>query len=134
MVLLENTPRPVALEETKRILYQMQRCVCKVLTADGVRGTCKLNFNNIIIPSLITAYNVINADKLLFDGIIRIFMEYEEKKVIQINENRTLYSNKEYDVTIIEIKPEDKIDHFLEIDEGIFRESGQNYYVILYTI
>ena len=87
-----------------------------------------INFNSIIIPSLITANHVINTEELLSNGIIDILIN-EEEKVIQINENRTLYSNEEYDVTIIEIKPEDKIEHFLEIDEGIFRESGKKNYI-----
>ena len=42
--------------------------------------------------------------------------------MIQINENRTIYSNEEFHITIIEIKPEDKIDHFLDIDKNIFGE------------
>ena len=83
-----------------------------------------INFNSIIIPSLITANHVINTEELLSNGIIDILIN-EEEKVIQINENRTLYSNMKYNITIIEVKPEDNIEHFLEIDEGIFKESIQ---------
>ena len=106
----------------------MERYVCNIINDYGGRGTgffCNLCFNNIKIPSLITANYVIDANKLLSDGIIKIRIN-EEEKVIQINENRTIYSNEEFHITIIEIKPEDKIDHFLDIDEGIFRE--RNYY------
>ena len=131
MVRLRDTCRPATLEQTKIIAEQMERYVCKVESDYGGFGTgffCNINFNNIIIPSLITAMHVIGPKKLLSNGIVKAMIN-EEEKVIQINENRTLYSNEEYDVTIIEIKPEDKIEHFLEIDEGIFRESGKKNYI-----
>ena len=131
MVLLKDTCRPVTLEQTKIIAEQMERYICKVYCNYGGFGTgffCNINFNNIIIPSLITNMHVIDAKKLLSDGIVKVMIN-EEEKVIQINENRTLYSDEVYDVTIIEIKPEDKIEYFLEIDKGIFRESGKNNYI-----
>ena len=123
--------RPVNLKQTKIIAEQMERYVCEVESDNGDRCIgffCNINFNNIKIPSLITAMHVIDAKKLLSNRIIKIRINEEEKK-IRINENRTLYSNKEYDVTIIEIKREDNIKHFLKLDEGIFRESGKQYYL-----
>ena len=44
-----------------------------------------------------------------------------EIKKISINDDRKIYSNKKYDITIIEINPsKDGINDFLEIDEKIF--------------
>ena len=38
-----------------------------------------------------------------------------------------MYSDKEYDITIVEIKPEeDKIDDFMELDDNIFNEDTFN--------
>jgi V8-like Glu-specific endopeptidase len=108
----------------------MKRCVCEIKNKDGARGTgffCNLLFNNIEIPSLITAYYVINERDLLSNEIIKIRLN-EEVKIIKINENRILYSNKDYNITIIEIKSEDKIDHFLDIDEYIFKEYHNEIY------
>ena len=125
MVYIKYSPLPVTFTTTKRIVEQMNRYVCQVLSPDNAFGTgffCNLHLNNIIIPTLITCHHVIDVNELLPNGNIRIKTN-EEEKIIQINENRLFYSNMEYDITIIEIKPEDHIEHFLEIDEGIFGES-----------
>ena len=60
--------------------------------------------------------------------IIRINLNNENRN-IKINDNRIKYTNKEYDITIIEIKPkEDKIYNFIEIDENIFKNNPNNIY------
>lgn len=136
MAWIKGISRPVSLKQTKIIEKQMERYVCNIINDYGGRGTgffCNLCFNNIKIPSLITANYVIDVNKLLSDGIIKIRIN-EEEKVIQINENRTIYSNEEFHITIIEIKPEDKIDHFLDIDEGIFREINNYKNMSIYCI
>ena len=107
----------------------MKRCVCEIINNNKI-GTgffCNLLFNNIEIPSLITARYMINERELLSNEIIKIRLN-EEEKIIEINENRILYSNEDYNITIIEIKPEDKINHFLDIDEQIFRENRNEYF------
>ena len=130
MVILENSPLPISLEQTNKIVEQMKRYVCEIFPKHGDNGTglfCHLWSNNIKIPSLITAYYVVNERELLSNEIIKIRLNGEEK-IIKIKENRIIYSNEDYNITIIEIKPEDKIDHFLEIDKEIFRESRNEYY------
>ena len=140
MVYIKYSPLPVTFTTTNRIVEQMNKYVCQVLSPDGGFGTgffCNLRLNNIIIPTLITCHHVINVNRLLPNGKISIKTN-EEAKTIQINENRLFYSNMEYDITIIEIKPEDHIEHFLEIDERIFGESkyfeynGNSIYLIHY--
>jgi len=44
-----------------------------------------------------------------------------EKNII-IDDSRITFTDKDLDVTIIEIKPYDKIIHFLDIDEEAFSE------------
>ena len=137
MVHIKQSPI-LNITQTNTIADQMKRYVCKVFSNynDHELGTgffCNLCFNNIKIPSLITACYITDVNKLLSNGIIKIRTN-EEEKVIQIDENRTLYSNEEYNITIIEVKPEDKIDHFLDIDEGIFREINDYKNMSIYCI
>ena len=49
---------------------------------------------------------------------------------IEKNDSRKVYTNKEYDITIIEIKEKDKIEInlYLEIDDNIFKENQKEIY------
>ena len=51
-----------------------------------------------------------------------------EIKEINLN-NRIKYTNKEYDITIIEIKEEDNIKDYLELDENIIKEGINQLYI-----
>ena len=42
---------------------------------------------------------------------------------MNLNNNRIKYTNKEYDITIIELKKEDEINDFLELDELIINDN-----------
>ena len=75
------------------------------------------------MKSLITTNHVINESNI--SKGIRISMNdgYEYVNLeIKIDESRKIYTNAEYDITIIEIKESDNIepDSFLDIDERIF--------------
>ena len=48
--------------------------------------------------------------------------KYREIKL----DNRMKYTNKDYDITIIEIKEEDKINNYLELDEIIINDIINN--------
>ena len=60
-----------------------------------------------------------------------------EKKRIELNKNKKIYTSKDYDITIIEINKENEnIDYFLELDEIALKENPQlfneNIYIIQY--
>ena len=109
----------------------MEKKICKIKIGN-IRGTgffCKIPFPNKenILNVLITANHIIN-DKLLKeeDGKISIKIKEEtEKTIINLN-NRIKYTNEEYDITIIEIKEEDNINNFLELDDIIFDSFNNN--------
>ena len=74
------------------------------------------------LPTLITNNHVLNQDDIKVGKIIK-FSSEEKDYQLRIDNQRRCYTNKkEYDTTIIEIKPEDgiKLNKFLEIDEEIF--------------
>ena len=51
---------------------------------------------------------------------------------IKIDKNRIKYTNKELDVTFIEIKPrEDKINNFLDIDDSIEKDLENLIYITI---
>ena len=105
----------------------MEKTICKIILNDGSKGTgffCKIPFiNNNKLLVLLTNNHVINDLK-------KNFTIYYNNKYIEIKlENRKKYTNKIYDITIIEIKEEDKIEEYLEIDEMIMEEGSNTSYV-----
>ena len=114
---------------TKKILEQMKKCICKI-TIDKEKGTgffCKIPFpdKNNMIPVFITNNHVIN--KLDEKIVIYIEEECEERKIL-INNDRMIYmsNDKKYDITIVEIKEEDNIKNYLELDDNIIEDILKN--------
>jgi len=127
-------PKIITYECTKKIIEQMEKNVFKIKTKDG-QGTgffCKIPFpdKTNMLPVLITNNHVIDKDILINERNIKIYIEEEfEEKIINLN-NRMKYTNKDYETTIIEIKEEDNINSFLELDEkiinGIISNKNEN--------
>ena len=65
---------------------------------------------------------VINRDDILNNKSISIYLNIDKKiKTIKLDDNRTIYTNEKFDITIIEIKEkEDKLNNkYLELDDEI---------------
>lgn len=75
--------------------------------------------NNLNFPSLITNNHLIGIDYLKNSKVIKFV--YDNKLYQLLLEGRKIYTNEEFDITIIEIKKKDNINikNFLEIDEEI---------------
>ena len=52
----------------------------------------------------------------------------KEVKTIKLGEKRQTYFNKKFDITIIELKENDNINNFLELDDNLFKEETKVYY------
>ena len=140
--LLEPYPVPVTIEQTKKILKQMENCICKIINSDG-KGTgffCYIPFENKKLPVLITNNHVINEKLIQENDFINVTLN-DDKEVIEIrlDDDRKIYTNLEnkYDTTIIEIRPQkDKINNFLELDKMVFEKNpileNTNVYIIQY--
>ena len=124
-------PYIVSLERTEKILEQMKKCICKIIV-NGCQATgffCKIPFPNInnMLHVLITCNHVI-GEQLLNQEEARILLDIKEED--QPRElclyHRLYYTNKEFDITIIEIKSEDKIFNFLELDDIIINDILNN--------
>ena len=58
--LIEKYPIPITLEETYKIIEQMQKCVLKYLEMVKAAFFCNIPYENLKIPALITNYHFIN--------------------------------------------------------------------------
>ena len=125
-VLIEDQPIPVSIQGIKKILFQLENCICQIYQRKGGKGTgffCKILFNNKLLPVLITNNHVIGEEDIKNNEIIELTMynniEKRNKDIsIKIDNSRKIYTNSEIDITIIEIKPEeDRINNYLEIEE-----------------
>jgi V8-like Glu-specific endopeptidase len=79
---------------------------------------------------MMTNYHVLDEKYLSQNKEIRISLNDDTKRLkIKLNENRMISCNKDYDTTIIEIKPEeDNISDFMELDDNILEENSNLYY------
>ena len=128
-IMLANYPPPISIKGTEIILEQMKKYICKIFIKDGGKGTgffCYINYENISLPVMITNNHVINRYYFENNSVLKVtFYNDFEDKTITLNDKRIIYTNVDYDTTIIQIRPEkDGIQHFLEIDENIFREES----------
>jgi len=142
-------PNVIPFDCSKEIINQMEKNICKIkVEKQGTEFFCKIPFpdKDHMLKVLITNNHIINEDILYKkDAKISIFIK-EEKKYKELNLNdRIKYTNKkkEYDITIIEIKENDGINNFLELDDkiinGIMTNQSENddyidktFYVIQY--
>ena len=126
---LKGYPEMVSLTSTEIIIEQMKKNIFNISLDDGSKGTgffCKIPFiNNEELKVLITNNHVIdlNTEKIT----ISINNESEIKE-INLN-NRIKYTNQDYDITIIEIKEEDNVNNYLELDKNIMKKGINNTYV-----
>ena len=122
--ILTGYPNFIPLECAKKITEQMEKNICKIKIGNeqGTGFFCLIPFpdNKNMLPVFITNNHIINKEFLYKkDNIISIDIEEEENtREINLNE-RMKYTNEEIDITIIEIKKEDNIKNYLELDEKI---------------
>ena len=116
----------------KKIVHQMMNCIGKI-KLKGATGTgffCKIPLNkNNNINCFMTNYHILNKKYFEDNREINILINDDsEVKVIDLNIKRKIYYNKEYDTTIIELKEEDKIKEYLELDDNIFKDNEKIFY------
>ena len=130
---MEGYISPLNKEEIFKIYDQMNKYVCLV-DLDKYKGTgffLNISFpmKNTIIPFLVTANHIINEDTIKENNAIVIsLLDKKESRKIDIK-NRYIYTNREEDITLIEIKPSlDKINSFLDLDENVLSPNKEQMY------
>ena len=130
--ILREYPNIISYQCTKKISEQMGRNICTINIGknQGTGFFCKIPFpnQNNMLPVFITNNHVINSDLLYKDNskILLDIKEEDDIKEINLNKNRMKYTNEKFDITIIEIKPEDNINYYLELDEVIINDILNN--------
>jgi hypothetical protein len=136
--LLLGSYKPISLEQNEKINSQLRNTICNIIFENSERGTgffTQIKFpgnNKHLLPVLITCNHVI--DKLILFKTDNLKIQiYNTIQIIELK-NRIIYTNKEQDITIIEIKEKDKIQNFLTLDEENqdFRMSCETVYILQY--
>ena len=129
---IKNSPDPVNIAGTKAILEQMMNCICKI-KIKGATGTgffCKIPLGtNETLNVLMTNYHVLDEKYYKDNKEINLLVNDEDKAYeINLLIKRKTYFNKDYDIAIIELKEEDGIKNFLELDENLFKDKENIFY------
>ena len=105
----------------------MEQNICKIKIGQeqGTGFFCKIPFpnKNNMLPVLITNNHVID-DKSLYNKNTNIKIDIEEEKESKIIDlkDRIKYTNKKFDITIIELKEKDNINNYLDLDDYIMND------------
>ena len=125
---------PINISSTKKILEQMINSICKIEVNNEKIGTgyfCKVNSMNF----LMTSYYIIDEKYLKENKEINILINNNENIKIDIEIQREIYFNKEYGITIIELKDEDKIkNYYLELDDNLYKDNEYYKYKSIYIL
>ena len=121
-------------ENLEKITDQMKNCSCKIECIEKGNGSgffCLIPFPNKakLLPVLMTNNHVLPKEDIIKGKKIKINMKKINFNIL-LDESRRVYTNKNYDITIIEINNNDGLDFnkFLEIDESIYKENLQEYF------
>ena len=122
---IKNAIDPVSKERAKKIIYQMENCVCKIYS-NGSTGTgffTKIPYKNKIIKALITNNHVLGENEIKNNKIISYIINDDKKKRIDIDGKRKRYTNEKLDITIVEIdEDKDDIHDYIDIDNDIIND------------
>ena len=119
MARLSSYPNVIPYKTTKKILEQMEKCICKIRVGEfqetGFFSKIPFPNENNMLPVLITVNHILGQNLINQEEakIILLIKEESEIKELYLN-NRMKYTNEEFDIAIIEIKEFDKISNYLD--------------------
>ena len=128
---IEGSIDPVNIEGTKKILYQLMNCICKIKIKDifATGFFCKFSYKNKVIRVFMTNYHVLNENDLKENKKLHLSLNDEKETIIIDKEiKRKTYFNKDYDITLIELIDEDRIKDYLELDDNLFQDYSEIIY------
>ena len=127
--IIKGAVDPINMTNTEKILNQMKKCVCKIKIGN-VNATgffCKIPIINMIF--LMTNFHVITEEYTKKNKEIQILLNDEkEAKKIDLTIKREKYFNEEYDIALIELKENDGIKDYLELDDNILKDNEKIYH------
>ena len=107
----EKSSGKISKDKLKTIIKQMERNICKIKHSNNETGTgffAKIPFPDALklLPVLITNNHVLNEEDYNKDKFQISLDDEKEYLLLLSDKSRKFYTNKKYDITIIEIKPD----------------------------
>ena len=132
---LKSGSVPIPIDILEIIIEQTKKCICKIEDnmKNGTGFFCLIPFPDKFhyLPVLISANHVLEKDDVAKGKKIKFTINNDKiYKEINIDESRKIFTNENYDITIVEIKKNDNLDFnsFLEIDENIYKKDLVDFY------
>ena len=102
----------------------MNKNICRIYNNNrqGTGFFLSIPYKMNLLPVLITSNQIINEEDILNNRNISLYLNNDKKiKTIKLDNNRTIYTNEKFDITIIEIKENiDKLNNsYFELDDEI---------------
>ena len=128
---------PIPYKCLEQINNQMQNFIYKIIINKsdtemniGTGFFCEIPFpdRNNKLKVLMTANHLINEEFIKNNDFIKIKSINNKNKLKIKLKDKITFTDKEYDITIIEINKKDKIKYFLKLDERIIDEIVENKY------
>ena len=144
---IQGSSNPIYLEGAETIISQMKSCVCKINLNDGkTKNTgffCKIPYPDQahLLSALVTCNFIIGKENLKEGNTIHLSLnDDKEFREIRITNTRKIYTDEKYNITFLELEPDDKINNYLEIDPNAFKDKeiidnifkGSSVYILHY--
>ena len=126
---IKGSVEPVNMKSTEKILHQMKNCICKIKMGKkyGTGFFCKIPQIN--MNFLMTNYHVINEKKINENKEINILLNDDKEALsLDLTIKREKYFSQQFDITLIELKENDEIKAYLELDDNILKNKEIIYY------
>ena len=130
-IMIKDYPEPVGIKQTQIILDQMIHCIgkLKINSTNGTCFFCKVPFGKFDIKVLMTNYHVLKEEDYNWSTELNILLnDDKEAIVIKLEEDRRTYFNEKYDIALIELLETDNINHYLELDDNLFKAEINAFY------
>ena len=124
---LKGSTNPIFLEGAEIIISQMKKCVCKIILSNGQQNTgffCKIPYPDQahLLSTLVTCDFIIGREFLKEGNTIHISLNDDRDfREIRITNSRKTFTNEKFNITFLELEPDDKINNYLEIDPNVFK-------------
>ena len=123
---MEDYLNPITKETHKIILDYLDNSIYQIKGIEGNFGTgffCNIKCHNKIIPVIITSYQTIEENYIKNYKSIEVLIDKER---IEIEFGFIYYLNKELNLSVVEIKENNKI-RFLDLDDNIYKNESEIY-------
>ena len=121
-------------ETLEKINEQVKKCSCKIEcngkgNGSGFFSLIPFPKKTRLLPVLMTNNHVLPKEDIINGKKIKINMNNSQLNIL-IDDSRRVYTDEKYDITIIEINENDRLDinTFLEIDDSIYKENPYEYF------